>query len=295
MHPRQYDQEAAERAKALRAAYDSDPEGIKGEIKKEVSKYHFYHDIEIVPGVRTDCFPHAHTLVNPIMEVSKQLDFKGKRVLDIGCRDGAMALYAESMGASEVYGIDNDCSMGLMNFVIPFKNSSIKLIECNLNELDRHDLGQFDIIFFCGVLYHLQSPFWGLRQVAQSMREGGTVILETSILDVFHDFPIVAYLTYETSPYEATSPTFYNLAGLRRAVGLFGFEEYGQSTRWKDKPVDAGKYFPEFAKHNDQLSKIDVYRQTTLFKKVETAKLKGLEGYFEGLHSMHSKGKDRWN
>ena len=60
---------------------------------------------------------------------------KGKRVLDIGCRDGIYSFEAEKMGAKEVIGIDNDISKPALEFLIPYFNSKVKMFEMNLFDL----------------------------------------------------------------------------------------------------------------------------------------------------------------
>jgi tRNA (mo5U34)-methyltransferase len=42
---------------------------------------------------------------------------RGKRVIDIGCRDGMFSFEAERMGAAEVTGIDNDLSTAAVEFL----------------------------------------------------------------------------------------------------------------------------------------------------------------------------------
>ena len=60
----------------------------ESEIRTAISRYKFYHKIELAHGITTpgyDLFVPAQKLC---MKYLKSLDVKGKRVLDIGCRDG---------------------------------------------------------------------------------------------------------------------------------------------------------------------------------------------------------------
>jgi predicted RNA methylase len=66
--------------------------------------------------VRTAGHAWVDEFVDRVVAVMKLFDFKGKRVLDIGCRDGALSFAAEQLGATEVIGVDNDLSDGLINF-----------------------------------------------------------------------------------------------------------------------------------------------------------------------------------
>jgi 2-polyprenyl-3-methyl-5-hydroxy-6-metoxy-1,4-benzoquinol methylase len=67
-------------------------------IKDEASKYKFYHNIEIVPGLVTAGLNWADGYVNRIIAAMEKHEFAGKRVLDVGCRDGALSFVAERMG-----------------------------------------------------------------------------------------------------------------------------------------------------------------------------------------------------
>jgi ribosomal protein L11 methyltransferase len=50
---------------------------------------------------------HHHTTRLMIREMM-EMDFKGKRVLDMGCGTGVLGIYASKMGASRVIGVDID-------------------------------------------------------------------------------------------------------------------------------------------------------------------------------------------
>src|SRR5690348_11126587 len=101
------------------------------------------------------------------------IDFKDRRVLDIGCRDGAFSFAAEGFGAAEVIGIDNNLSRGLTEFLVPLRRSRVRAMQHNVNELSHDHFGDFDIILFPGVLYHLRYPAWALRRIADVLRPGG--------------------------------------------------------------------------------------------------------------------------
>jgi hypothetical protein len=68
----------------------------------------------------------------PIMAELHRCDLAGKRVLDIGCRDGLFSFEAEKMGAQEVLGIDNDLSPGATEFLIPWFQSKVRMQAVNL-------------------------------------------------------------------------------------------------------------------------------------------------------------------
>jgi 2-polyprenyl-3-methyl-5-hydroxy-6-metoxy-1,4-benzoquinol methylase len=124
----------------------------------------------------------------PIMDELHRHDLTGKRVLDIGCRNGLFSFEAEKMGASEVVGIDNDLSPGATEFLIPYFNSKVQMRAVNKTD------EPFDFVLFAGVLYHLRFPFLGLKKIADAMKPGATLIIENSMLAT-RDNPCAALLS----------------------------------------------------------------------------------------------------
>jgi SAM-dependent methyltransferase len=111
------------------------------EIREAIAPYKFYHVIPLTETLSTPGDP-AHTPAQDLfMKHLKTLDLKGKRVLDIGCRDGLFSFAAESMGAAEVIGIDNDLSKGATEFLIPFFKSKVRMLQQNLYDLKAQGIG----------------------------------------------------------------------------------------------------------------------------------------------------------
>src|SRR4051794_40238685 len=121
-------------------------------------KYTFYHEIEVEPGVVTPGWQVVRHLTGKISEEMKAFDLHGKRVLDIGCRDGLFCFQAERQGASEIVGIDNDLSIAAIEFLIPKLKSGVRMASLNLYDLRPSVHGKFDFVVFAGVLYHLRYP-----------------------------------------------------------------------------------------------------------------------------------------
>jgi tRNA (mo5U34)-methyltransferase len=295
MIPKCWNEEAISHAKEIREIYRKNPSVGAPLIRTALASYAFYHNIEVAPGIKTAGMAWTDEFVRTSCGLAAGINFEGKRVLDIGCRDGAMSLYAESRGAAEVYAADNDASPGLTNFIVPFKNSIIKPIEININDLDKANLGRFDVIFCCGLVYHLQAPFWGLRQVRDALKPGGILVLETAVLDAFEDFPFVAYLPDRTSPYEPTSPTFFNRAGLRNALSVLGFGGAEASAEFGAMEYNAGLHFPRFADAFPDQRRMRCARFASVNRlDANFSHAASKHSYFDGVHRMHSEGRDRY-
>jgi SAM-dependent methyltransferase len=84
----------------------------------------------------------------------------------------------------------------------------------NLYDLSPEVFGLFDVVLFAGVLYHLRYPVWGLKKIISVLKDGGTLVLETAILDGLEDHALLYCPIGDESPYEGTSITFFNVKGL---------------------------------------------------------------------------------
>ena len=196
----------------------------ESELLQAISQYKFYHNIQLTDNVstkgRSDFVP-AQELCKMLL---RRLDVPGKRVLDIGCRDGLFSFLAESLGAEEVLAIDNDLSKGATELLIPFFQSKITMKELNLYDLRAEDVGLFDIVIFPGVLYHLRYPFWGLKTIRDVLKVGANLIVETAVYRGTSRKPLLYCPIGDDSPYEPTSCTYFNKKGLIDTMTSLGFE-----------------------------------------------------------------------
>lgn len=192
------------------------------ELKSELEKYNFYHTIQLTEDLSTpgQVFPNEAVSLRAL----RTIEVAGKRVLDIGCRDGKFSFEAERMGASEIVGIDNDLSRGAVDLLIPYFKSQITMLEMNLFDLPEAQLGTFDVVLFFGVLYHLRYPFYALKIIHDSMHDGGVLLLETAIIHADNHNAILYCPIGPDSPFEATSCTFFNEKGARNTLESLGFQ-----------------------------------------------------------------------
>jgi tRNA (mo5U34)-methyltransferase len=119
--------------------------------------------------------------------LAPHLQLQDQLVLDVGCGNGYYALRMLGMGARRVIGIDPsprfvaqfaalrhflDLATPLAADVLPLKSEELPA-----------DLAAFDTAFSMGVLYHRREPVQHLRELWAALRPGGTLILETMILE----------------------------------------------------------------------------------------------------------------
>lgn len=80
---------------------------------------------------------------------------EGKRILDLGCNAGLFCVRCAQMGAQEVVGIDADRTHLRQNAFLReyFNTPNVKIIEDNLENVHKMNLGKFDIVLAIAVLY----------------------------------------------------------------------------------------------------------------------------------------------
>jgi SAM-dependent methyltransferase len=209
------------------------PEGLL----EALARHRFYHVIEVAPGVFTEGDPQQVPPQRLVMRLLEGVSFQGKRVLDVGCRDGLFSFEAERRGASEVVGIDNDLSTGAVEVLIPHFRSRVHMAEMNVLDLRPETFGTFDVVVFAGVLYHMRYPAWTLQILRNVLRDGGTMVLETAVMDGFESYPLLYCPVDDEGPFEATSPTFFNRRGLRDTLRSVGFAVGALESLWPPTPA----------------------------------------------------------
>jgi tRNA (mo5U34)-methyltransferase len=136
---------------------------------------YWHHRFEIFPGLVT---PGAYD-PKPLLDLARlPADLSGRRVLDVGTSDGYFALQLARRGA-EVTAIDYRDKTGHGFAVMEALNPDVRIAyrKANLFDLPALELGEFDIVWFMGVLYHLPDMIRGLHVVRQACR--GELYLET--------------------------------------------------------------------------------------------------------------------
>jgi SAM-dependent methyltransferase len=204
----------------------------------------FYHTVEYAPGRKTAGWPVVLPIVEMIMQAMRQVEFRGRRALDIGCMDGAIAFEAEKLGAAEVIAIDYDLKVATTTFLKRVLGSQVRFEQCSLYELTPARHGMFDIIVMPGVLYHLRYPFQALRLLRDLLPAGGILIVETATFTDTNRLPLLICPVGEDSPYEPTSCTFFNIKGFTDTARSLGFVVTVQRSLFYPPPYDPASTGP---------------------------------------------------
>jgi tRNA (mo5U34)-methyltransferase len=129
----------------------------------ELAEKGWYHSFELPDGTLIEGMNPLPRLRDRFARFPIPADLHGKRVLDIGAWDGWFTFEAERRGA-EVTAVD--CVEAPHFLELHRKLSSkvdYRILE--VYELPAAGLGQFDIVFLLGVLYHLRHPLLALEIV----------------------------------------------------------------------------------------------------------------------------------
>jgi tRNA (mo5U34)-methyltransferase len=148
-----------------------------------------------VCGVRIDAEWQSDQKWQRLSDKIAPLD--ARNVLDVGCGNGYYAMRMRGQGARSVIGIDPTILYVMQFLAIRhfMDDKSIHVLPLRLHELPGRARA-FDTTFSMGVLYHQRAPIDHLRQLKDTLRRGGQLVLETIVLpgeDAFARTPAARY------------------------------------------------------------------------------------------------------
>lgn len=227
--------------------------GATQTLREEVADLDWYHTIELTSGVET---PGWFDLREIVSTVQLPTSLAGKRCLDIGTFDGFWAFEMERRGAEAVEAIDIldperwDWPAGSekatidaigrrkafgAGFMIAHRElgSKVNRREMSIYDLDRSEIGRFDLIYIGSLLLHLRDPIGALERVRDVCH--GTLIvcdaIDAPLTSIFRNRPVVD-LDGRGRPWWWKP----NLAGLQRMLEAAGFELTRDPIRLRMKP-----------------------------------------------------------
>jgi tRNA (mo5U34)-methyltransferase len=115
------------------------------------------------------------------------LSGKKLRILDVGCQDGELSFFLESLG-HEVVALDhcvyNHNGMRGLRTLKEALGSSVEIHEIDVDTQFTLPHDTYDLVLFLGVLYHLRNPFYALEELA---RRASHCLLSTRVARRFPD------------------------------------------------------------------------------------------------------------
>lgn len=158
---------------------------------RELIRQHgrWWHEIEVAPGIVTPG-DDSNRMKLPILDrLGFPADMRGLRALDIGCSDGYFSFEMEKRGA-EVTAIDF-VPEEYTGFAVARRilGSAATYRMDNVYNLTPEGYGQFDVVLFMGVLYHLRKPLAALDAIRSVMKPGARLFVGTMLIDEYFLLP----------------------------------------------------------------------------------------------------------
>ncbi len=229
------------------------------DFSQELAAQGWYHSFELPDGRRFEGHNTMEILRTRWARFPIPADLTGRRLLDIGAWDGWFSFEAERRGAA-VTAID---CVEIPNFLMIHEalGSKVDYRIVDFFDLPEAGLGQFDFVFFLGVLYHLKHPLLALEMVCAMTTD--TAIVESFVTDAQtwreSEGKIPALEFYETDELGNQldnwfGPSVTCLMALCRAAGFARVELMyaGGFTagvacfrRWEPEPAEPAEAAPE--------------------------------------------------
>lgn len=108
----------------------------------------------------------------------------GRTVLDVGCGNGYHCLRMHGAGATRVVGIDPSPRFVVQFYMLKkyLGDIPVDVLPVGIEALPP-ELESFDTTFSMGVFYHRRSPMDHLRELRDTLRPGGELVLETLVIE----------------------------------------------------------------------------------------------------------------
>lgn len=152
----------------------------------EMNSMTWVHSIDLGNGLKTPGRWGDH---NPVLvRAIRDVDFTGKKVLDIGCWDGLFSFEAEKRGAAEVYATDLVSQRRddgpTFRFAQRVLGSKARYHpNVSVYDIESLGVGDFDVVLFLGVYYHLKDPLRAFSALRRVMRDGAIIVIEGAIFN----------------------------------------------------------------------------------------------------------------
>jgi tRNA (mo5U34)-methyltransferase len=199
--------------------------GADQALRDEVARVRWFHSIPLrrdltTPGLEPDTERKLKWAGLP-----ERLD--GKSVIDVGSWDGFFAFEAERRGAASVTATDhhawNAPEYGDAGFRLARRALESRVEGRDLDVLDHSPdtIGEFDVVLFLGVLYHMRHPLLALERMRSITRE--LLVVETHVEMLPTRRPVAAF--YPGDELEGDDSNWWgpNIPAARGLLNAAGF------------------------------------------------------------------------
>ena len=166
-------------------------------------------------------------------------------ILDVGCADGEVAFFLESLGCT-VEAIDfpptSNNGMRGARTLKTVLGSAVEFHEIDLDSYFVMPRERYGLALLFGILYHLKNPFYVLETISKCARY---CLLSTRVARVtpdkrtnFEKLPMAYLLDAHEANGDATNYWIFSEAGLRRILARSGWEVEGYTTTGQTENSD---------------------------------------------------------
>ena len=136
-----------------------------------------------IPPEVTGIFETRLEMVNQLVEGRFGPRVREISCLDVGCHEGFYTMAMARQGMRRVVGMDvREINLRKARFVAEALGlANISFLPGNCEQLRAEETGQYDLVLFLGILYHLENPMLCLRNVRSVTQE--LCIVETQVID----------------------------------------------------------------------------------------------------------------
>jgi tRNA (mo5U34)-methyltransferase len=165
----------------------------------------WFHSIELPHGVITPGQgPRAY--IQGAADIYSAMGIEGRSVLDVGAWDGAFSFEAERSGAADILAVDEFAwrpatwTSGKAGFELCHEAlaSTVRSRRLDLPQVTRENVGQFDIVLYNGIVYHVLDLIRDLIEMSRIARYVLTV--ETYIDNLDYPRPVMNFFPGENMP-----------------------------------------------------------------------------------------------
>jgi tRNA (mo5U34)-methyltransferase len=159
---------------------------MSGPTQAEVDSIDWWHTIKFPNGIASRGQQPADILARKADEVFRY-PVEGKSVLDVGAWNGYFTAEATKRGGGDILAVDSPTwnapgkGNGFLGFELMRRYLAPKARSLNTDvmNLSTELVGQFDVVLFLGVLYHLKHPLYVLERLAEITRE--RIVVDTHL------------------------------------------------------------------------------------------------------------------
>ena len=207
---------------------------MEGPTQEEVDSLVWWHPFTFPNGVKArglkggTSSEYSEECVRVEAEAAFRHPVRGKTVLDVGAWNGYFSVEAMRRGAKRVVALDKPAwedpyFQGFKGFDLArrYLAPEVEAVVCDLMDLRHNPVGNFDLVLFLGVLYHLKHPLYVLETLFDLTVEH--LVIETQLDLTDCDRPAMVFYPGDEMGGDASNWWGPNAQCVMDMLGAVGF------------------------------------------------------------------------